>query len=72
MPEQEGMAIGHYEPAFDYLHPEMQPVVDKLFDEGLREEAIEMLEISTEYAQRLKYAARLVGHEITRREVDID
>lgn len=55
--------IGTYEPAEDYIHPEMKPVVDLLLADGLQDEANEVMALSVEYAQRLKYAARLVGHE---------
>lgn len=57
-------SIGLYQPAEEYIHPEMKPVVDALFGEGLEEEAHDLMALSVEYAQRLKYAARLVGHEI--------
>lgn len=56
--------IGTYEPAEDYVHPEMKPIVDMLFADGLNDEAHEIMALSVEYAQRLKYAARLVGHQV--------
>lgn len=58
--------IGKYEPAHDYLHPHMAEVTDMLFAEGLEQEAHELMAISIEYAQRLKYCARLIGHEIVK------
>ena len=59
-------SIGTYEPAEDYIHPEMRPVVDALFAEGLQEEAHELMALSVKYAQRLKYAACLIGYEAVR------
>lgn len=56
--------IGTFEPAEDYIHPEMKPVVDLLLQEGLQDEASEVMALSVAYAQRLKYAAKLVGHEV--------
>ena len=57
--------IGTFEPAAEYIHPEMQPIVDALFSEDMVVEAYEVTRLSIEYAQRLKYAARLIGHEAT-------
>lgn len=56
--------IGTIEPAGEYIHPEMQPIVDALFAEDLVVEAYEVTRLSIEYAQRLKYAARLVGQAV--------
>lgn len=57
-------AIGTYSPCEDYLHPYMKPIVDRLFEEGLAVEAHEIMELSIEYAKRLKYAGRLINHNL--------
>jgi hypothetical protein len=57
-------AIGTFSPAEDYIHPEMQPIVDAMFaqEPPMVVEAHKIMKLSIDYAQRLKYAARLVGH----------
>ena len=61
----EGEALGRYEPAGDYIPQTAVEVANKLMAQDMREEAYELLALSLEYATRLGYAARLIGHEVT-------